>query len=326
MNPAITTPGPRVLCLTHYTQPVRQTQKLIDTLRTRGWTVAEIPGLGLIDRVRSEMASAVCQMPGVEWMLWIDHDNVCNPDDIERLLESAEDADADAMFGLYVTRSRPARPVVEFDHAAPEWPTRNRGRISCGRMGYVYPVKRGGFGLTLTRPRLFHRVAEVLPRVRLGQNGMQAWPFFHPALMQEGPVEEGMSYIGEDYSLCDRARALGMRLLCDTRIRVGHVGEHEYGLADVEPPKPCGDTVHVNVTFEGGQAPWEATPSPERCPPCSSSSDALPSSSCGSSEELPCELSERTPEPSASASASAAGARRRRPAGCRPPPQREEAP
>jgi hypothetical protein len=318
MNPATTTPGPKVLCLTHYVQPVRQTQKLIDTLKARGWTVAEIPGLGLIDRVRSEMASAVCQMPGVEWMLWVDHDNVCDPNDVERMLESAEDADADAMFGLYVTRSRPARPVVEFDHAAAEWPTRNRHRISCGRMGYVYPVKRGGFGLTLTRPRLFQRLATVLPRVRLGHDGMLAWPFFHPSLTQEEPSPAGMSYIGEDYSLCDRARAIGMRLLCDTRIRVSHVGEYEYGLPDVEPPKPAGDTVHVNVAFEGGVPPWEVVPLTEPCPPCSSSSDASPCSSCGSSEGQPCAPCETSPAPSGQPAD-------RRPAalGCLPPPPRE---
>lgn len=209
-----------------YGAPEYDTQKLLDELMKSGATVMESHGLGLIDRVRSELASRALETEH-EWWLWLDADMAAPPGEIQSLVDSARRSTADLLLAPYQTKERPSVPALVYDHEHPEWPTRERREVVHGRYGYLYPIRRCGFGATMTRRSLFERVAATLPEVDL-RGCKRAWPFFLPML-------QGRSYLGEDYSFCERALAVGARMFADSRIRVGHVGRYVYTWEDASP-------------------------------------------------------------------------------------------
>ena len=60
----------------------------------------------------------------------------------------------------------------------------------------------------------------------LGDGGeLEVWPFFMPF------GHDGI-YLSEDYAFCQRATWAGYKILADTRIILGHVGEHVYSALD----------------------------------------------------------------------------------------------
>jgi hypothetical protein len=220
----------------------RETVVLRDELRDVGCTMLESHGLGLIDRVRSELASRALALPHDRW-LWLDADMAAPASEIARLVETAIRHDADALTAIYMTKEIPSAPTCVFDTGSPHWPTPNRSSVVCGRDGYIYPVRRCGFGAIVTHRRMFERLTPTLPEVGM-RNVPTGHPFFITATSETGP-ETPAEYLGEDYSLCERARATGSLIWADSRIRVGHVGRYRYGWEDVVR-RPMHQTVELD--------------------------------------------------------------------------------
>lgn len=134
-----------------------------------------------------------------DYVLWLDSDMVFDPDLLERMLKTMEDNDYDFLTGLYFRRVAPYSPVLfdklEYNEGAQwtEYKSLPDGLIQVGGCG---------FGCVLMK-------TEVLLSVQGRFNTM-----FDP-----------LFGLGEDLAFCWRARKCGYKLMCDTSLVVGHVGQ-----------------------------------------------------------------------------------------------------
>lgn len=149
---------------------------------------------------------------GAEWLLMYDSDMVLAPETTQMLLDAA--VGKDFVSGLYFMRRLPTKPLIlkELDWYEDE--TLGAQEVAEGYEDYprdsVFEIVGCGFGCCIMSVEMIKRVT-VAYRMN---------PF------------TPMPRLSEDYSFCWRARKLGYKLWCDSRIRPGHAGLWVYGEGD----------------------------------------------------------------------------------------------
>jgi hypothetical protein len=145
---------------------------------------------------------------GADRVLWIDSDMVFQDDLMFRLGEDL-DAGWDMVCGLYFKRELPVTPVIykRVEMANGVKPYLDYPRDS------VFPVAGCGFGAVMMNTELLTR-----------SNEFKTGPF------------TPLPNLSEDLSFCKRAAAVGARMACDSRIKVGHVGVIAYSEAMYRHP------------------------------------------------------------------------------------------
>lgn len=135
---------------------------------------------------------------GADRVLWIDSDMVFGEDLMIRLGEDL-DAGWDMVCGLYFKRELPVTPVI-----------------------YKAIYRSGGVTVYSDYPR--NSVFQI------------AGCGFGAVMMTTQILQEADEYaftpmpgFSEDLSFCLRAQSIGARIACDSRIKVGHVGQIVYG-------------------------------------------------------------------------------------------------
>ena len=147
---------------------------------------------------------------GFDYVMWMDSDMTFPRDTIPRLLNTLRENGGHMVSGLYVRRTMPTSPVI-FDRIAPPEKDAdgNIVKIVHDYTDYprnaVFPIDGCGFGCVLVSVDLLKRV----------------WDSFGPAF---APFAWG----GEDISFCWRVKQLGEQILCDSRVKCGHVGSFVY--------------------------------------------------------------------------------------------------
>ena len=139
---------------------------------------------------------------GADRVLWIDSDMVFADDLMIRLGEDL-DVGWDMVCGLYFKRELPVTPVIYRDLNPPTGtatPYREYPKDE------VFSIAGCGFGAVMMTTELLESVSG------LGYAPFTPFP--------------GLS---EDLSFCVRASVVGARIACDSRIKVGHVGQITYG-------------------------------------------------------------------------------------------------
>ena len=145
-------------------------------------------------------------------ILFIDSDMSFNRDLLTRLNEDS-DAGCEIVAPLCFKRKPPFTPVI---YSVMELREENGMKIPTAQVYENYPaadlfqVEAVGFGCVLMTMDAVEKVV-----TKFGP-----WPF-SPAMG-----------FGEDMSFCMRAREAGVKIWCDSRIRVGHVGYYTYGEFD----------------------------------------------------------------------------------------------
>ena len=172
------------------------------TLKKPGATRISVISGAAVHEARNELAREAIES-GADRVLWLDSDMAFGEDMMERL---AADLNAgwDMVCGLYFKRRAPVEPVIY---------------KSIGKDGMVEPyldyprnsvfrIAGCGFGAVMTTTRLLAMVAEEASVV--------------------GPFSpyHGLS---EDLSFCWRASEVKARMVCDSRVKVGHVGQMVFG-------------------------------------------------------------------------------------------------
>lgn len=151
---------------------------------------------------------------GFDRVLWLDSDMEFQPDLLERLSEDMETENCDIIGGLYFTRKQPTIPVVYqkvgYFHSDED------DTVSPAALSYyeypkdqIFPCEGIGFGAVLVKTDLIKKVQE--------KYGLP----FSPILG-----------FGEDLSFCMRARDVGGKVCCDSRIKVGHIGQYIFSEGD----------------------------------------------------------------------------------------------
>lgn len=143
---------------------------------------------------------------GADRVLWIDSDMVFSDDLMIRLGEDL-DTGWDMVCGLYFKRELPVTPVIYSDINVEECKTRVYMNYPKDAM---FAINGCGFGAVMMTTELLKRVGD--------------YPFT--------PLPK----LSEDLSFCARATDAGARIACDSRIKVGHIGQITYGEAMYRHP------------------------------------------------------------------------------------------
>lgn len=139
-------------------------------------------------------------------ILWLDSDMDFQPDLLQRLSATMDETGADIVSGLYFTRRVPVKPVIyetvgyyhdpELNEVTPHAvPYANYPKDS------VFDIAGCGFGGVLMTTDIAKKVTDKF--------GVP----FAPILG-----------FGEDLSFCLRAEECGGKMVCDSRVKMGHVG------------------------------------------------------------------------------------------------------
>ena len=139
---------------------------------------------------------------GADRVLWLDSDMVFDEDLMIRLGEDL-DAGWDMVCGLYFKRELPVTPVIY--KTLPSVP--RLGGVPEVYADYpkdaIFPIAGCGFAAVMMTVGLLKKLGD--------------YPF------------SLLPYLSEDLSFCWRALRVGARIVCDSRIKVGHVGQITYG-------------------------------------------------------------------------------------------------
>ena len=142
---------------------------------------------------------------GFDRVLWLDSDMKFAPDLLQKL-EADIDEGLDMVSGLYICRKPPLKPVI-FDKVGYDHIEGSMEVKPYANSYYEYPkdqlfeIEACGFGGVLMNTSLLKEVEQTygLP--------------FAPILG-----------FGEDISFCLRVKELGKKMYCDSRVKLGHVG------------------------------------------------------------------------------------------------------
>ena len=159
----------------------------------------------LVYDARNKLTAAAIQSEA-DYVLWLDSDMTFGPDFYIRMKESLDESEADMICAMFWGRKPPydlvAYDVLEPDEETGGWFIRKIGTPPDG----IMEIAACG-------------CAGVLMKADLLADLVRLWnrPF------------EPVPGLGEDLTFCYRAGLLGKKLVCDGRIRMGHVGQAVYG-------------------------------------------------------------------------------------------------
>lgn len=146
---------------------------------------------------------------GFDRLLWFDSDMTFDPHILDLLNEDL-DKGFDIVSGLYFKRKAPYTPVL---YKVCDTITHENGAIEPINEVYtdypqntVFDVAAFGFGCVMMNLETVKKIVE--------QYGLY---LFMP-----------VAGFGEDLSFCLRARSAGFHIYCDSRVKLGHVGNYVY--------------------------------------------------------------------------------------------------
>ena len=156
----------------------------------------------LIYDARNKLAELAIE-GGFDRILWLDSDMSFEPDLLRRLGEHL-DMGKDIVCGLYFGRKLPIRPMIY----KALYVSHDNGRAAANAVNFddyprndIFSVAGCGFAAVLMTVSALRRVQKAC-----------SLPFF-PA-----------SGFGEDLVFCLRATELGLKIWCDSSVKVGHIG------------------------------------------------------------------------------------------------------
>lgn len=160
----------------------------------------------LVHDARNHLAREAIRC-GAEYALWLDSDMVFTQDFLQRMEASLEESGADMISAMCVMRKEPHaycqyEELDPPDEGSDKWHTKPLAEPPEG----IREIAGCGFAGLLMKTSVLEDVI-----------GMWGDPF------------DLIPGLGEDLSFCVRARMLGKKIVCDGRIRMGHLGTQLYG-------------------------------------------------------------------------------------------------
>lgn len=168
----------------------------------------------LIPRARNRAAAAFLRT-NRDYLFFIDTDIIFSRDHLDCIMQS----DEPLLCGLYCKKENEVSPCLNF---LPDQPPI--------RVGGLVPIARSGTGFMRIHRSLFEAMKEkdvtksdacwccIWPYApKYTNHGNQEWDFF-------GVGVRHREYLSEDWLFCDRARALGFKVMLDSRVQTKHEG------------------------------------------------------------------------------------------------------
>jgi len=163
-------------------------------------------GGGNLDKGRNVLVQKFLKSE-YDWLLMLDTDQYFNPEDVDRLLESARERKAGVISGLYFANERPPRPAIY------RWTEEGRAKSFTEWEDHeVIEVDGVGAGFLLVHRQVYEALND--PTQYAGRGG--SW-FTQNMTGPQGQL------LNEDSSFCARVRDAGYKILVDTDVFIGHI-------------------------------------------------------------------------------------------------------
>ncbi len=169
----------------------------------------------LPSRARNRAAAYFLRDTERDFILFIDTDIIFDKHHIDLLMES----DEPILAGIYCKKSKGIDPCLNTLPGHQE--------TQCG--GYQ-EIARAGTGFLRVHRSVFEKMKDVGPdntnwSQHYVNHGADEWDFFPVGVVNK-------EYLSEDWYFCDRARALGFKVMLDTRIQLRHEGTAIYPIEE----------------------------------------------------------------------------------------------
>lgn len=135
-----------------------------------------------------------------EYIMWMDADNACGNETIDRLLQTMEAENADFVTALYFSKTPPYYAVLRKKKHGVYW------KIENPELGKRIPIDGAGMGCCIVKADAFKKITK---------------PYFMFSHENIGGEEVVLS---EDLYFCRKLQEAGMRLIADTKIISAHIG------------------------------------------------------------------------------------------------------
>lgn len=216
--------------------------KCMRPLFASGVKLVEIDGCPYIDMAQALLVeNALEQCPKAEVLMFIEHDMMFNPEDVEKIIQHLLDSDYDALGAAYSTKKFGNEMMVGK-------PINPQGIPITFYQPGIWPAYFLGFGFTAIRRKVFEYMADTLPYVNCPSVQRKVHPFFMhdvSAIPHESEAHEQL-YNGNDVAFYNRMRNLGFNVAIDLEMRVKHLGSYAYSLEDIGNAPPSFEILTVN--------------------------------------------------------------------------------
>ncbi len=170
----------------------------------------------LPSRARNRAAAHFLRETKRDYLFFIDSDIIFEKEHIDMMMES----DEPVLAGIYCKKSKGIEPCINTLPGTPDTP--------CG--GYQ-EIARAGTGFLRIHRSVFEKmkdVGESSPNwaSHYVNHGHDEWDFFPVGVVNK-------EYLSEDWYFCDKARALGFKVMLDTRVQLRHEGSAVFPLDEV---------------------------------------------------------------------------------------------
>lgn len=196
------------------TVPVGFVNSLLQLDKPEGTSISFQPNSMIYDA--RNLLTLTAKQNQFDRVLWLDSDMTFPSNTIRCMTEQMNSGKYDLITGLYFRRTLPTKPVL-FKNIEEPYRDENGRMVSAvtDYMDYpddsVFDIAGCGFGCVMTTVKLLNDV----------------WEAF-------GPPFAPYPWAGEDISFCYRAGLLGAKMVCDSRIKLGHIGMILYSEAMYE--------------------------------------------------------------------------------------------
>ena len=169
-----------------------------------------------IVHARNEVVETFLRDTTADWLLFLDNDMVFPRDTLETMLSLADPELVPILAGLYLGPLQPFPDEPERTEYLPLWTYGYGGheRLQVFSVNFDVPmtaIHTCGMGCTILHRSVFERVGEAYAH--------DQWCWFGHDLIRG-------TRLGEDYTLCERARGLGIPLFGTAQIVCGHIKTH----------------------------------------------------------------------------------------------------
>lgn len=191
--------------------------KLINLFNLSGihYSLDTIVNESLVTRARNSLVAKMMQFEGQSThLVFVDADIEFDPVSIVKLLL----ADKDVVGGIYPKKSLPIDYVVNpIENAKLE--------------GTLLEVKRIGTGFICIKREVFEKMFDYYKHLKYNDNiGLDAKyaPFKYALFDTSIDPNDNNNYLSEDYTFCDRWRAMGGQIWADLSINLNHLGHYKF--------------------------------------------------------------------------------------------------
>lgn len=202
-------------------------------LQQAGWRIFPKWGDGYIPRVRGQITSEWWRSTADDVFLMVDDDITFEPAMAEKLVAECRDGH-DIICAAYSVRDGGHLAIRSLDDL--------ELRMRFGPDLPPVEIRYAATGFMAVHRRVIDALVETLPLCHQNQ-AWAYWPMFTGFTVEE-PDPVGYADLSEDWAFCQRARDLGFKVWLDPTIRLGHQGQVEFTIDNM-------DAIHV--ALKGGK-------------------------------------------------------------------------